>query len=140
MKMNDYAPHVPPNTFTPKTIDIDPLEAIMGWWPFGRKSHSRKIPDVIRRDTRTWLTDLQELCEKNFDNPEEARRQIRQMANEWKDANAQGIMDDSLFEGLNMRAYRLLNCKDDEFSEWLDNLSFWKPGWRPEGLNDTDES
>jgi len=140
MKMNDYAPHVPPNTFTPKTIDIDPLEAIMGWWPFWRKSHSRKIPDVIRRDTRTWLTDLQELCEKNFDNPEEARRQIRQMANEWKDANAQGIMDDSLFEGLNMRAYRLLNCKDDEFSEWLDNLSFWKPGWRPEGLNNTDES
>ena len=92
----------------------------MGWWPFGKKSQNRKVPDVIRRDTRTWLSDLQEICEKNFDNPEEARRQIRQMAGEWKDANSDGIMDDSLFEGLNMRAYRLLNCRDDEFSDWLD--------------------
>ena len=62
------------------------------------------------------------------------------MAGEWKDANSDGIMDDSLFEGLNMRAYRLLNCRDDEFSDWLDNLNFWKPGWRPEGLNEGNES
>ena len=53
------------------------------------------------------------------------------MAGEWSDANREGVMEDSLLEGLNMRAYRLLNCTDDEFSKWLDDLNFWKPGWRP---------
>ena len=105
----------------------------MGWWPFKKKPATRPIPDVIRRDTRSWLSDLQEVCERNFDSPEEARRQIRQMAGE-------GVMEDSLLEGLNMRAYRLLNCSDDEFSKWLDDLNFWKPGWRPEGTRETDES
>lgn len=62
------------------------------------------------------------------------------MAGEWKDANKDGVMEDSLLEGLNMRAFRLLNCGDDEFSDWLDNLNFWKPGWRPEGSRNTDES
>ena len=72
----------------------------MGWWPFKKKSASRPIPDVIRRDTRSWLSDLQEVCERNFDAPEEARRQIRQMAGEWSDANREGVMEDSLLEGL----------------------------------------
>ena len=112
----------------------------MGWWPFKSRSKGPAIPDVIRRDTRSWLADLQEVCERNFDTPEEARRQIRQMVGEWKDAHEEGVMDDSLLEGLNMRAYRLLNCSDDEFSQWLDNLNFWSPGWRPEGSRDTDES
>ena len=112
----------------------------MGWWPFKKKPKAQSIPDVIRRDTRSWLSDLQETCERNFDAPEEARRQIRQMAGEWSDANRDGVMENSLLEGLNMRAYRLLNCTDDEFSRWLDDLNFWKPGWRPEGSRDTDES
>tara|TARA_Y100000766_G_scaffold8010_1_gene5997 strand:+ start:25 stop:363 length:339 start_codon:yes stop_codon:yes gene_type:complete len=112
----------------------------MGWWPFAKKTKSRPIPDAIRRDTRSWLSDLQEICERNFDSPEEARRQIRQMAGEWVDANQEGVMEDSLLEGLNMRAFRLLNCSDDEFSRWLDDLNFWKPGWRPEGTRETDES
>ena len=112
----------------------------MGWWPFKKKERARPIPDVIRRDTRSWLSDLQEICERNFDTPEEARRQIRQMAGEWSDANREGVMEDSLLEGLNMRAYRLLNCTDDEFSKWLDDLNFWKPGWRPEGVRESDES
>jgi hypothetical protein len=140
MEIQNQPRHILSNKFNPKTIDVDTLGIVMGWWPFSKKSSSRAIPDAIRRDTRTWLSDLQEMCERNFDNPEEARRQIRQMAGEWKDANSDGIMDDSLFEGLNMRAYRLLNCADDEFSTWLDDLNFWKPGWRPEGLNETDES
>ncbi|MGY8745476.1 MAG: hypothetical protein ACKVG2_02875 [Candidatus Poseidoniales archaeon] len=112
----------------------------MGWWPFKSRPKGPAIPDVIRRDTRSWLADLQEVCERNFDAPEEARRQIRQMVGEWKDTHEEGVMDDSLLEGLNMRAYRLLNCSDDEFSKWLDNLKFWNPGWRPEGSRDTDES
>lgn len=112
----------------------------MGWWPFKRVPKGPAIPDVIRRDTRTWLVDLQEACERNFDSPEEARRRIRQMVGEWKDANEEGVMEDYLLEGLNMRAFRLLNCSDSEFSQWLDDLNFWKPGWRPEGSRDADES
>ncbi|HIF45992.1 MAG TPA: hypothetical protein EYQ73_04245 [Candidatus Poseidoniales archaeon] len=112
----------------------------MGWWPFKSKAKANRIPDVILRDTRSWLTDLQEACERNFDAPEEARRQIRQMAGEWKDANDKGIMADSLLEGLELRAYRLINCDDEEFTHWLDNLGFWQPGWRPPGTRDTDDS
>ena len=112
----------------------------MGWRPFKSKRKGPAIPDVIRTDTRSWLADLQEICERNFDSPEEARRQIRQMAGEWKDANDEGVMEDSLLEGLNMRAYRLLNSTDEDFSSWLDDLNFWKPGWRPEGSRETDES
>ena len=112
----------------------------MGWWPFAKKSKSSRIPDVIRRDTRSWLSDLQEMCERNFDSPEDARRQIRQMQIEWRDANSDGEMDDSLFEGLQMRAFRLLKGDDNEFTLWLDNLEFWKPGWRPEGSRSTENS
>ena len=64
--------HELPKAFYPKTIEFEPCPVAMGWWPFGKKSQNRKVPDVIRRDTRTWLSDLQEICEKNFDNPEEA--------------------------------------------------------------------
>ena len=138
--MDYYSPHANPNRFNPKTLDGVARAEDMGWWPFGKKTKEVAIPDVIRRDTRSWLSDLQEACERNFDSPEEARRQIRQMVGEWKDANEEGVMEDSLLEGLNMRAFRLLNCTDDEFSQWLDDLNFWKPGWRPDGTRDTDES
>ena len=140
MQMDNNSPHNPPKRFNPKTLHGVAQAVDMGWWPFKSRSKGPAIPDVIRRDTRSWLADLQEVCERNFDAPEEARRQIRQMVGEWKDTHEEGVMDDSLLEGLNMRAYRLLNCSDDEFSKWLDNLKFWNPGWRPEGSRDTDES
>ena len=140
MQMNNYSPHVTPKPFNTKTIDGKACGRGMGWWPFKSKPKKPAIPDVIRKDTRSWLADLQETCERNFDSPEEARRQIRQMVGEWRDASDEGVMEDSLLEGLNMRAFRLLNCTDDEFSAWLDDLNFWKPGWRPEGSRETDES
>jgi len=139
MQVDDDSPHNSPKRFNPKTLDGVARVVGMGWWPFKSRSKGPAIPDVIRRDTRSWLADLQEVCERNFDAPEEARRQIRQMVGEWKDSHEEGVMDDSLLEGLNMRAYRLLNCSDDEFSQWLDDLKFWNPGWRPEGSRDTDE-
>jgi len=139
MQVDNNSPHNPPKRFNPKTLDGVARAVAMGWWPFKSRSKGPAIPDVIRRDTRSWLADLQEVCERNFDAPEEARRQIRQMVGEWKDTHEEGVMDDSLLEGLNMRAFRLLNCSDDEFSQWLDNLKFWNPGWRPEGSRDTDE-
>ena len=139
MQVDNNSPHNLPKRFNPKTLDGVARAVDMGWWPFKSRSKGPAIPDVIRRDTRSWLADLQEVCERNFDAPEEARRQIRQMVGEWKDAHEEGVMDDSLLEGLNMRAYRLLHCSDDEFSRWLDDLKFWSPGWRPEGSRDTDE-
>lgn len=105
----------------------------MGWWPFGKK---RNAPysgsgDPMLKDTRTWLNDLRDACEMNFDTPEEARRQIRQMQVEWHDAMEAGTMHATLREGLESRAFRLLTCSDEEWLGWLDDLTFWKPGWKP---------
>jgi len=106
----------------------------MGWWPFGKKSSStrRQIDDLLRKDTRQWLSELRDVCEMNFDNPEGARREIRQMQVNWHQAYAEGTLPEYNREGLESRAYRLLACADDEWMEWLDNEEFWKPGWRPD--------
>ncbi len=105
----------------------------MGWWPFGKKKGSASNPnDPIMKDTRTWLAELRDACEMNFDQPEEARRQIRHMQVEWKDAVDRGEMVPTLREGLEGRAFRLLSCTDSEWLAWLDNLDFWKAGWKPQ--------
>ena len=73
----------------------------MGWWPFGKKSARTPINnDPILKDTRTWLAELRDACELNFDQPEEARRQIRHMQVEWRDAMERGDMSPALREGL----------------------------------------
>ena len=71
----------------------------MGWWPFKSKPSKPRSNDPIRKDTRTWLEELQEICEKNFDKPEEARRRIRQMQVEWSDAVDKNILDQGTAEG-----------------------------------------
>lgn len=78
-----------------------------------------------------WLSDLRNLCEMNFDNPEEARRQIRQMQIEWNDCYNLGTLSSANKDGLESRAFRLLSCTDREWINWLDNLDFWKMGWKP---------
>ena len=93
----------------------------------------------ILKDTRTWLAELRDVCEMNFDQPEEARRRIRYMQVEWKEAMDRGDMSPSLREGLEGRAFRLLNCTDKEWLGWLDDLSFWKAGWKP-GLDEENEA
>ncbi len=104
----------------------------MGWWPFEKKRPSSgPNNDPILKDTRTWLSELRDACELNFDNPEEARRQIRHMQVEWKDAMDLGEMAPPLREGLESRAFRLLTCTDKEWLVWLDDLAFWKAGWKP---------
>ena len=104
---------------------------LMGWWPFKSKPSGPRSNDPIRKDTRTWLEELQETCEKNFDKPEEARRIIRQLQVEWKDAVEDNILDNTAAEGLQARAFRLLTCDDEVWMEMLDDLDFWKLGWRP---------
>ena len=113
---------------------------VMGWWPFGKKSGSKRqiINDPLRKDTRVWLSELRDICEMNFDNPEAARRQIRQMQVDWHQAFSEGVLPQYNREGLESRAFRLLSCSDDEWISWLDNDNFWKPGWRPEQENNED--
>ncbi|MGB0236190.1 MAG: hypothetical protein ACPG81_00705 [Poseidonia sp.] len=111
----------------------------MGWWPFRKKTASTDTNDPILKDTRTWLAELRDACEMNFDQPEEARRLIRHMQVEWKEAMDRGDMAPSLREGLESRAFRLLNCTDKEWLGWLDNLNFWKAGWKP-GMDDENEA
>ena len=105
----------------------------MGWWPFTRNKD--KIPDLIMKDTRTLLNDLQDICERNFDKPAEARRQIQQSLTEWQDLYKQGLISEDALDGMILRGSELLRCSDEEFSNILDNLEFWKPGWRPEKTN-----
>ena len=61
----------------------------MSWWPFGKKKKSSRAPvsDPLLKDNRTMISELRDACEMNFDNPEEARRQIRRMQVEWNDAS-----------------------------------------------------
>jgi hypothetical protein len=112
----------------------------MGWWPFGKKSTTSRpvVNDPLLKDTRTWISELRDICEMNFDQPEEARRQIRQMQVEWRDAMEEGMLNPSNREGLESRAFRLLTCTDKEWLAWLDNLDFWKAGWKPENVGENE--
>lgn len=86
-------------------------------------------PHVKR--TREWLVELRELCERHFDAPEAGRQAVREMQIEWRDAEALGELPDGLAEGLDRRAVFLTRAKDDEWTRWLDDIEFWRPGWRP---------
>tara|TARA_B100000287_G_C20466824_1_gene715580 strand:+ start:298 stop:615 length:318 start_codon:yes stop_codon:yes gene_type:complete len=104
----------------------------MKWWPFNRaKKNPSKIDSKIHiKGTRFWLQELQDVCEKNFDNSVEAKRIIRQMQIEWNDARKRNEIDDDLINGLDRRAFRLLNSNNHEWNEILDDLKFWRPGWK----------
>ncbi|MDA8556428.1 hypothetical protein N9K73_03580 [Candidatus Poseidoniales archaeon] len=68
----------------------------------------------------------------------EWRRRIRHMQVEWHDALEQGVLTAANREGLEARAFRLLSCSDEEWMQWLDDLDFWKTGWKPAPLNDNE--
>ena len=101
----------------------------MGWWPFKRRKKSFNDNPHIK-GTRVWLTELREMCERNFDNHAEGQRRIGQLQIEWKDANKDAEIDDELLQGLERRAYRLLRSDSSDWLAWLDNEEFWQPGWR----------
>ena len=81
--------------------------------------------DLHIRGTRIWLQDLRESCERNFYNPEEGRRWVRQIQIEWTDAHSEGEVDDALHEGLERRALRSLRASADEGVTWLDVDDLW---------------
>ena len=104
----------------------------MKWWPFRKpqKNSIKHDSNIHVKGTRVWLQNLQEICEENFDTPHEGKRLIRQMQIEWKDAGERKEIDDELIEGLDRRAFYLLKADEDEWSALLDNLKFWRPGWK----------
>lgn len=103
----------------------------MGWWPFSKPRPPRRVIQPIMKDGRTWLLELRDLCERNFDNPEEAKRKIRQMQVEWEECVVNGSLSNINKQGLESRAIRLLSSSDSEWLHWLDDLEFWKTGWKP---------
>ncbi|MEE3134285.1 MAG: hypothetical protein VX277_00545 [Candidatus Thermoplasmatota archaeon] len=113
----------------------------MTWWPspvkyflnkFGKsqKINTNVDSQIHVKGTRVWIQELQEVCEKNFNSPHEGKRLIREMQIEWKDAAKRKEIKLELIEGLDRRAFYLLKANDDEWTELLDNLSFWRPGWK----------
>ena len=58
---------------------------------------------------------------------------IREMQIEWSDAHQDGDIGEELFEGLERRSFHLLRAQGKDWINLLDNLEFWKPGWRAEG-------
>lgn len=111
--------------------DVARLLIEMGWWPFKRKE---KLLDEEphMQGTRMWIQDLREVCERCYDDHDEGQRQVRLVRGEWTDSHSKGEVDDSLLEGLERRAIKLLQADGDEWLKWLDDEDFWKPGWRDE--------
>jgi|AJXC01.1.fsa_nt_gi hypothetical protein len=92
----------------------------MSWWPFKRKSKPFQEDPHIR-GTQVWLQDLREVCERNFDNPTEGQRMVRELQVEWTAANAREEVDEALLAGLNRRTLRLLRADAVEWLKWLDD-------------------
>ncbi|MGB0164330.1 MAG: hypothetical protein ACPF9I_02805 [Candidatus Thalassarchaeaceae archaeon] len=106
-------------------------EGIMFWdWLFRKKpkGHMDNEPHIL--GTRVWLQELREICERNFDNRAEGQRFVRELQVEWEDSWKRQEIEDTLKQGLDRRALRLLRANDSEWSEWLDNDRFWMPGWK----------
>ena len=139
MQVHHDTPHAPPSRWNTKAASSGQpqVEAYppltMGWWPFTRRHrHDRDNSAPLRRDTRRWLSELRDACERCYDRPEAGRILVRELQVEWRDAHRLGVLDDAGHLGLERRAYRLLNDDDDAWLMWLDHLAFWQPGWTPE--------
>jgi hypothetical protein len=106
----------------------------MGWWPFTRKG-----PDLTNdpqiRGTRTWLLDLQALCETHYEDRVGGIEAIKSLQEDWHAAHQRMELPDLLFEGLEKRAAELLICDNEKWIMLLNEESFWQPGWRPSNEN-----
>jgi len=110
----------------------------MGWWPFSRSKlsaepSSSQLDNPHIKGTRVWIEELQQACERNYNSPTSGHMLIREMQIEWSDAHQDGDIGEELFEGLERRSFHLLRAQGKDWINLLDNLEFWKPGWRAEG-------
>ena len=103
----------------------------MGWWPFSRSKAIQKDhgDNLHLKGTRHWLEDLQTICERNHEQPDDAKQLLLEMQDEWKRVFDSGEISDDLLNGLERRLEQLISAKGDEWMELLDNMEFWKPGW-----------
>ena len=113
-----------------KGIPCQGLVSNMGWWPFSSKASKDAGDNIHIKGTKVWLDDLREICETHYDKPEAGRMRVREIAIEWADAHSKSELNDTLFEGLERRAFQLTRASDKEWIKWLDDDEFWKPGWR----------
>jgi hypothetical protein len=102
----------------------------MGWWPFTRKGPDLSNDPQIR-GTRTWLLDLQALCETHYEDRIGGIEAIKSLQEDWHAAHQRMELPDLLFEGLEKRAAELLVCDNEKWIMLLNEESFWQPGWRP---------
>ena len=115
------------------------LSTFMGWWPFNRRRGNSGDDNPHMRGSRMWLIDLQEACEREYQNPASGKAKVRELQVEWTEAHTRGEISDELLEGLDRRAFRLIRSDSEEWLRWLDDIEFWKPGWRgDEGVPTTD--
>ncbi|MEC8384993.1 MAG: hypothetical protein VXZ89_06325 [Candidatus Thermoplasmatota archaeon] len=90
----------------------------MSWWPFSRKSSDTFVDDPHIKGSRMWLIELQEVCEKEYQNPASGQARVREMQIEWTDAHSKGEISDDLLQGLDRRAFRLLRATSEEWLQW----------------------
>ena len=76
-----------------------------------------------------WIQDLREICERSFNERLEGQSGVQEIQLDWRKAHSLGEMDESLLQGLERRAAKLLDADDTEWSRLLDNDDFWKAGW-----------
>nr|MBC8517418.1 hypothetical protein [Euryarchaeota archaeon] len=107
----------------------------MGWWPFTRKRVDLSNDPQIK-GTRTWLLDLQALCETHYDDRISGVRAVEALQEEWHQAHKMLELPDLLFEGLEKRTQELLICDDEKWILLLNDEAFWQPGWRPSNKHD----
>ena len=89
------------------------------------------IDELINQyNTNSKLYELQELCEREYQNPASGQARVREIQIEWTDAHSRGEISNDLLQGLDRRAFRLLRATSEEWLQWLDDIEFWKPGWR----------
>jgi hypothetical protein len=80
---------------------------------------------------------LRETCEHHYNSPSSGRNEVNRFLEEWYRAHQEGTLSKVNLDGLIMRANILLTCTDEEWLTWLDNIDFWKPGWKDR--QDTDD-
>ncbi|MBS71982.1 MAG: hypothetical protein CMO20_03385 [Thermoplasmata archaeon] len=110
----------------------------MGWWPFSKKGVDLTNEPQVK-GTRSWLQELRNLCEINYDKPDEGKKNIIQFQNEWREAHKRKEVTEELVSGLEKRAIELLSAGNEEWINWLDDENFWKPGWKNNSENEDDE-
>ena len=67
----------------------------MGWWPFTRKGPDLSNDPQIR-GTRTWLLDLQALCETHYEDRVGGIEAIKSLQEDWHAAHQRNLVPKSI--------------------------------------------